>query len=61
VLGLALICSAFGLIMQPMDQKFTTAEHTGLLLSLEPVFSALFAYLFAGEVFTLQQLFGAAL
>lgn len=61
VLGLGLICSAFGFTVQTTVQKYTTPEHTGLLLSLEPVFSAIFAYLFAGETMTGKQLFGAVL
>ena len=43
VLGLAVLCSAFGYSIQPVAQKFTTPEHTGLLFSLEPIFSAIFA------------------
>ena len=61
VLGLALICSAFGFVAQPMAQKYTTPEHTGLLFSLEPLFSALFAFLFLQETLTAKGYFGAAL
>ena len=32
ILGLAFVCSAFGFVMQPMAQKYTTPEHTGLCL-----------------------------
>lgn len=61
VLGLALLCSAFGLIMQSVAQQFTTAEDTSLIFSLEPVFSAIFAFLFAGELLSPRELFGAGL
>lgn len=61
VLGLALICSAFGFVAQPMAQKYTTPEHTGLLFSLEPLFSALFAFLFLQETLSAKGYFGAAL
>ena len=38
---------AFGI--QSMAQRFTSATHTALIFSMEPVFAALFAYLLAGE------------
>ena len=61
VLGLALICSCFGLVMQPVAQQYTTPEHAGVLFSLEPVASALLAFLFLGERLSLQGYLGAAL
>lgn len=61
VLGLALICSAFGFVMQPIAQKYTTPEHTGLLFALEPVFSALFAFIFLHELLTVKGYIGAIL
>ena len=38
ILGLAIICSAYGFVMRPIAQKYTTPESTGFLFSLEPVF-----------------------
>lgn len=61
VLGLALICSAFGFVVQPIAQKYTTPEHTGLLFALEPVFSAIFAFLFLHETLSVRGYFGAVL
>ncbi|MBD5463064.1 MAG: DMT family transporter [Lachnospiraceae bacterium] len=61
VLGLALICSAFGFVVQPIAQKYTTPEHTGLLFALEPVFSAIFAFLFLHETLSVKGYFGAVL
>ncbi|MGM9997891.1 MAG: DMT family transporter [Candidatus Bruticola sp.] len=49
VLGLAFIGSAFAFVAQPVAQKYTTPEHTGVLFSLEPVFAALFAFMFLHE------------
>ncbi|MDA8227339.1 MAG: EamA family transporter [Desulfitobacterium hafniense] len=40
---------------------FTTPIDTALIFSSEPVFSALFALLVAGEVFSTTGLIGAAL
>lgn len=61
ILGLALICSAFGFVMQSIAQKHTTPEHTGLLYALEPVFSAIFAFLFLREILAFRGYIGAAL
>ena len=59
VLGLALICSAFGFVVQPVAQRYTTPEHTGLLFALEPVFSAIFAFLFLHETLPVKGYLGA--
>ncbi len=61
VLGLALVCSAFGFVMQPIAQTYTTPERTGLLFALEPVFSALLAFIFLQEILSVQGYVGAAL
>lgn len=49
LLGLTLICSAYGFVMQAYVQKFVSAETTGFMFSLEPVFTAVFAFVFLGE------------
>jgi drug/metabolite transporter (DMT)-like permease len=61
ILGLALICSAYGFVIQPIAQKYTTPENTGFLFSLEPIFSALFAFIFLHENMGLHGYFGALL
>lgn len=61
MLVLALVCSAFGWVMQPIAQKYTTPERTALLFALEPVFSAFFGYLFLDERFGGREYLGAAL
>jgi drug/metabolite transporter (DMT)-like permease len=61
ILGLALICSAYGFVMQPIAQKYTTPESTGFLFSLEPIFTAIFAFIFLHENMGLQGYFGALL
>ena len=61
VLGLALVCSAFGFVVQPIAQKFTTPERTGVLFALEPVSSALFGFIFLHEILPLQGYIGAML
>ncbi|MCL6604791.1 MAG: DMT family transporter [Paenibacillus sp.] len=61
ILALGIICSAFGFILQPMAQKYTTPTRTGLIFSLEPVFAAFFGYWFVGEQLSLQGYAGACL
>ncbi|MEH7123661.1 DMT family transporter [Bacillus sp. JJ1773] len=61
ILGLALICSAFGFVMQSIAQKYTTPESTGFLFSLEPIFAAIFAFIFLHENMGMQGYFGALL
>lgn len=61
ILGLAILCSAYGFVVQPVAQKYTTPENTGFLFSLEPVFSAILAFIFLHEIMGLQGYFGATL
>ena len=61
ILALGILCSAIGFIGQTIAQQYTTPTRTGLIFSLEPVFAALFAFMFAGEVLSAQGYFGAAL
>lgn len=61
ILGLAILCSAYGFVVQPVAQKYTTPENTGFLFSLEPVFSAILAFIFLHENMGLQGYFGAIL
>ncbi|QGX44690.1 DMT family transporter [Streptococcus equinus] len=49
VLGLALICSAYGWVMQTIVQSYVSAEFTSVMFSLEPIFTAIFAFIFFGE------------
>lgn len=61
ILGLALICSAYGFVMQSIAQKYTTPENTGFLFSLEPIFSAIFAFIFLHENMGVQGYLGSCL
>jgi drug/metabolite transporter (DMT)-like permease len=61
VLVLSILCSAIGFIVQTVAQQHTTSTNTGLIFSLEPVFAAIFAFLFLGEVLSGQGWLGAVL
>ena len=47
--------------IQLRAQRFTSATHTALIFSTEPVFGALFAYLLAGEVLSPPAVVGCGL
>ena len=61
ILVLSILCSAVGFIGQTVAQKHTTPTRTGLIFSLEPVFAALFAFIFVGEILTNKGYLGATL
>lgn len=61
ILVLALVCSAYGFVMQAVVQRHVTAETTGFAFSLEPVFSALFSFVLLGETLAPAGYLGAAL
>lgn len=50
LLSLSILCTVVGYLVQTSAQQYTSATHTGLILSLEQVFSAIFAYLYLGEI-----------
>lgn len=47
--------------LQTLAQRFTTATHTALIFTMEPVFAGLFAFLWAGEQLGLAALAGCGL
>lgn len=61
IIGLGLICSAYGFLVQPIAQRYTSPERIGLIFSLEPVFSAILSYFFLYEVLTVKGYIGAVL
>ena len=61
ILSLALICSAYGFIIQSITQKYNSAARTGIIFSLEPIFAALFGVALLHESFGAKDLIGASL
>jgi drug/metabolite transporter (DMT)-like permease len=61
VLVLSILCTAVGYIVQTTAQRHTSATHTGLILSLEPVFSAVFSYIILKEILAPRAYAGAAI
>ena len=46
---LAVFCTGIAFIAQVISQQYTSATHVGVIFTLEPVFAAIVAFLFAGE------------
>ncbi|MCR8857983.1 MULTISPECIES: DMT family transporter [Bacillus] len=61
ILVLSIFCTAMAFIVQIIAQQYTSPTHTGLIFSLEPVFSAGFAFVFTGETLTAKGYLGATL
>ncbi len=59
ILALSIFCSALGFTIQTIAQQHTTATHTGLIFSLEPIFAAIFAFVFIGETLSTRGYIGA--
>lgn len=58
---MGVVATAFAFTVQNRVQAITTPTHTALVLSLEPVFGALFAFLLAGESLGYRELIGCGL
>ncbi len=61
ILVTALLATAGAFLIQNIAQRHTTPTHTALILSMEPVFAALFAWLLAGEALGPRGAAGGAL
>ncbi len=57
----SLLASALGFFVQTYAQRHASPARTALILTSEPVFAGLFAYLLQGETLTVVSWFGAAL
>jgi drug/metabolite transporter (DMT)-like permease len=61
VIYMAAFAGAFALVAQTWAQAHLAATRVAIIMSMEPVFAALFAVLFGGEVATLRMLVGGAM
>lgn len=57
----SVFATVYAFFIQTSMQKFTTPTKTGIILSMEPVFAALYSYITTSKVLTKTQLFGATL
>ena len=60
-LFLGIVCSGVCLVIQSVYQKHTTASRASLIFTLEPVFSAIFAFFLLGERIGIKGYIGSAL
>ncbi len=61
IVFMALLATSFTFLTQSAVQRYTSATHTALIFSAEPVFGAVFAWFLAGEVLSLREIVGAGL
>jgi len=57
----SILATAMAFLIQNNVQRYTSPARTAIILSMEPVFAALTAYIFGNEPLTVQSLVGAAL
>ena len=57
----AILATCLAFIVLTWAQRFTTPTHTVIILTFEPVFAAIFAYMLLAEILTTRHLFGAAI
>ncbi len=60
IVYMALAGTSFTFLVQSSVQRFTSATHTALIFSAEPVFGAFFAWAMLGEVLSPKELWGAS-
>ncbi len=60
-LFLAVFCTGVAFIVQPIAQQYTTASHTGVIFTLEPVFNVVAAFIFLNEVLSFKAYVGGAI
>ena len=60
-LFLSVFCTGIAFTVTAVQQKYTSAIHIGLIFTLEPLFSAVVAFFFAGERLSARVYVGAAL
>jgi len=61
ILILSIVCTSGAYIIQNVVQKYTSATHTALIFTAEPVFAAFFAFIIFNEFIGLKGIFGAVL
>lgn len=61
ILITSILATSGAYIIQNTMQKFTSATHTALIYTAEPVFSAIFAFILLQEIMSHQAIFGSVL
>jgi drug/metabolite transporter (DMT)-like permease len=58
---LSIACTLAAFVIQNLAQRYTSPSHTALIFTFEPVFAALFGYIFLRELLPAKGLLGAGL
>ena len=61
IVVMAIFATAFNFTVQVWAQQYTTPTRAAVIFTMEPVFAAIFAYLWGGEVLNVRGYLGAAL
>lgn len=61
IILLALVCSCFGFTLQPVAQKYTSSETTGLYCAFGPLGAGILGWICLGEALSLLSFVGAIL
>lgn len=61
VLFLGIACTGIAFVIQSVEQQHTTANHVGLIFTMEPVFASVLAFFLAHERLGLRGYMGAAI
>jgi len=61
ILILSLVCTSGAYIVQNVAQRFTSPSHTALIYTAEPVFAAMFGYIFFKETLGAKGTIGAVM
>lgn len=61
ILILSIVCTSAAYIIQNVAQRFTSSTHTALIYTGEPVFAAIFGYIFFRELLNTMGTIGAIL
>jgi len=61
MLFLGIACTGIAFVIQSVEQQHTSANHVGLIFTMEPVFATIAAFFLAHERLTLRGYIGAAI
>ncbi len=59
IIVLSIFCTSIAYIIQNVAQRYTSAVHTALIYTAEPVFAAIFAYIIFDELLSKRGILGA--
>ncbi|MEI8321454.1 MAG: EamA family transporter [Alphaproteobacteria bacterium] len=61
IIALAIVCTGFGFTLQPVAQRYTSSERTGIFCALNPLVAAVLGWIILNERLGYQGIIGATL